>query len=104
MDEKSSPLNNPIYNSTPPNQLKAILTNDGFIKIMKTTDEENIVVQVLHDRARSTETNSSKKSQQRSVEIENISNVEDNDRDDDYTLKPRETFMATICHVNFREP
>lgn len=113
MDGKSeSPFKYPNFISSPPNQLKALLTNEGFIKLIKSTDDENLVVEALptveltketteHLASILTASSSTKKSGK--LQEHRITDLRANvllDEDDDgYKLTSREVFMATICQV-----
>lgn len=114
MDGKSeSPLNYPNFISSPPNQLKALLTNEGFIKLIKSTDDENLIVEALPTvevaklapvnlasiLTASSSTKCSEKSQEHRIADLRPNILLDED-DDGHKLTPREVFMATICQVS----
>lgn len=116
MDGKSeSPLNYPNFISSPPNQLKALLTNEGFIKLIKSTDDENLVVEALPTvevakkapvnlaliLTASSSTKCSEKSQEHTIADLRANILLDED-DDGHKLTPREVFMATICQVSLQ--
>lgn len=111
MDEKSTPL-------TPqtPNQMKAILTADGSIKIFlpPTSQSSTISISEKHrskDVSRSFHKDSpvlksfavSPNVAKTPKPINLMKNLLDDDEDEDtylqYKLTPKNIFMATICHV-----
>lgn len=115
MDGKSeSPLNYPNFISSPPNQLKALLTNEGFIKLIKSTDDENLIVEAMSAAkvakeapvnlasilTASSSTRSTEMSQEHRIADLRPNLLLDEDNEG-HKLTPREVFMATICQVSF---
>lgn len=117
-DEKSTP----IIPQTP-NQMKAILTADGSIKIfLPPTSLPSIVCSDMHrskDVSRSilkdssllkrnVSVTSSASTQKFPKSINLMRNLFDESDDDDdetlaqYKMTPKNIFMATICHVSFK--
>ena len=108
MDEKSiDPNKIPINNSSPPNQMRAILTTNGFIKIVlsdeplsdikqKFLSKEACSSNVLNDSKVSAEKNS-----QESINLKKVTQNDSNNFSE-FKQTPRHIFMSTICHVRFK--
>lgn len=104
MDGKStSPFYFPINISSPPNQLKALLTTDGIIKLINSTDDGKIVVAEFREEAPSI--HECRKPEKLLVKeflapTDLRPNLFSTDYGDEFKIRPREVFMATICQVN----
>lgn len=112
MDEKSAdPLQYPINKSTPPNQMRAILTTNGFIKIVLSDEPLSDNKEKFLSKEASTANLPNEpivsalcveKSFQETVVLkEDFKN--DNNQYLEFKQTPRQVFMSTICHVRFIE-
>lgn len=112
MDEKSAvPLNNPINKSSPLNQMKAILTTDGSIKIFFSTDERTDIKEqflskdaTLINVAKDPSFSSSSRSNRAPIDLRKVYHDGDNETDEKhfhiFKQTPRQVFMSTVCHVS----
>lgn len=112
MDEKSAdPLKNPNNKSSPFNQMKAILTTDGFIKIIYSTDELKLGIKekflskdaTLINVAKESTSSSSAESKRTPIDLRNVCHDESENNEDyshNFKQTPRQVYMSTVCHVS----
>lgn len=109
MDEKSiDPIKYPINKSSSLNQMRAILTTNGFIKIVFSDDlqldiKENFLSKEASSANITIESKASAVStKSKPITIDLKKGFQDDyDHCSEFKQSPRQVFMSTICHVRF---